>query len=232
MIKGFKEFLLKNNVLALAVAVIVGGAVGKVVSSLAADIIMPLISKLIPGGEWRTAAREDVEALVHPPAVSQSAELADRSPGPVRPADREEVAVQLDGAGVLLVSPGDDHRHPVGPVGDGPAAVVEAVPPLDQVPARRFLRDVDPADLTTRPSDADRDVGGTRAAQPVVTALFANSVWSSQPRIVSIMGIASVAAASTKVCLVAALAPSSPTSFCTAPTMTIDHAPNATTETT
>jgi large conductance mechanosensitive channel len=55
MIKGFKEFLLKNNVLALAVAVIVGGAVGKVVSSLAADIIMPLISKLIPGGEWRTA---------------------------------------------------------------------------------------------------------------------------------------------------------------------------------
>jgi large conductance mechanosensitive channel len=55
MIKGFKDFLLKNNVLALAVAVIVGGAVGKVVSSLAADIIMPLISKLIPGGEWRTA---------------------------------------------------------------------------------------------------------------------------------------------------------------------------------
>jgi large conductance mechanosensitive channel len=55
VIKGFKEFLLKNNVLALAVAVIVGGAVGKVVSSLAADIIMPLISKLIPGGEWRTA---------------------------------------------------------------------------------------------------------------------------------------------------------------------------------
>ena len=55
MIKGFKEFLLKNNVLALAVAVIVGGAVGKVVSSLAADIIMPVISLLLPaGGEWRS----------------------------------------------------------------------------------------------------------------------------------------------------------------------------------
>ncbi|MGA3016925.1 MAG: large conductance mechanosensitive channel protein MscL [Bryobacteraceae bacterium] len=53
--KGFKEFLLKNNVLALAVAVIVGGAVGKVVSSLAADIIMPLIGPAIPGGNWRTA---------------------------------------------------------------------------------------------------------------------------------------------------------------------------------
>jgi len=56
--KGFKEFLLKNNVLALAVAVIVGGAVGKVVSLLAADIIMPLISPMIPGGNWREATIE------------------------------------------------------------------------------------------------------------------------------------------------------------------------------
>jgi large conductance mechanosensitive channel len=55
MIRGFKEFLLKNNVLALAVAVIVGGAVGKVVSSLAADIIMPVISLFMPRGEWRSA---------------------------------------------------------------------------------------------------------------------------------------------------------------------------------
>src|SRR5579862_3338395 len=55
MIKGFKEFLFKNNVLALAVAVIVGGAVGKVVSSLAADLIMPLISLVLPAGNWRTA---------------------------------------------------------------------------------------------------------------------------------------------------------------------------------
>jgi large conductance mechanosensitive channel len=55
VIKGFKEFLLKNNVFALAVAVIVGGAVGKIVSSLAADIIMPLISVVLPSGEWRSA---------------------------------------------------------------------------------------------------------------------------------------------------------------------------------
>src|SRR4051794_12163085 len=55
MIKGFKEFLLKNNVFALAVAVIIGGAVGKVVSSLAADLIMPLISLVLPSGEWRAA---------------------------------------------------------------------------------------------------------------------------------------------------------------------------------
>lgn len=55
MIKGFRDFLLKNNVLALAVAVIVGGAVGKVVSSLAADVIMPLISIVLPHGDWRLA---------------------------------------------------------------------------------------------------------------------------------------------------------------------------------
>ena len=53
MIRGFKDFLLKNNVLALAVAVIIGGAVGRVVSSLAADVIMPLISPLMPAGAWR-----------------------------------------------------------------------------------------------------------------------------------------------------------------------------------
>ena len=55
MIKGFKEFLLKNNVLALAIAVIVGGAVGKVVSSLAADILMPMIGMVLPTGDWRAA---------------------------------------------------------------------------------------------------------------------------------------------------------------------------------
>jgi large conductance mechanosensitive channel len=55
MIKGFKEFLLKNNVLALAVAVIVGGAVGKVVTSLAQDVIMPVISPALPSGDWRSA---------------------------------------------------------------------------------------------------------------------------------------------------------------------------------
>jgi large conductance mechanosensitive channel len=55
MLKGFKGFLLKNNVLALAVAVIVGGAVGKVVSSLAADILMPVIGMVLPSGDWRAA---------------------------------------------------------------------------------------------------------------------------------------------------------------------------------
>ena len=53
MIKGFREFLTKNSVLALAIGFIMGAATGKVVSSLVADIIMPLISRVLPGGEWR-----------------------------------------------------------------------------------------------------------------------------------------------------------------------------------
>ena len=55
MIKGFKEYLLKNNVLSLAVAVIIGGAVGKMVSSMVADVLMPLLSPILGGGEWRAA---------------------------------------------------------------------------------------------------------------------------------------------------------------------------------
>ena len=53
MIQEFREFLLKTNALALAIGVIIGGAVGKVVSSLVADILMPVIGLLIPGGAWR-----------------------------------------------------------------------------------------------------------------------------------------------------------------------------------
>ncbi|OLC54136.1 MAG: mechanosensitive ion channel protein MscL, partial [Acidobacteria bacterium 13_1_40CM_4_69_4] len=41
--KGFKQFLLQTNALALAIGVIIGGAVGKVVSSLVNDILMPPI---------------------------------------------------------------------------------------------------------------------------------------------------------------------------------------------
>lgn len=45
--KEFKEFLLKSNALALAVGVIIGASVGKVVSSLVNDILMPPIGLLL-----------------------------------------------------------------------------------------------------------------------------------------------------------------------------------------
>lgn len=49
MWKEFKSFALKGNVLDLAVAVIIGAAFGKIVSSLVNDIIMPIVG-LISGG--------------------------------------------------------------------------------------------------------------------------------------------------------------------------------------
>ena len=53
--KEFREFLLKQNALALAIGVIIGAAIGKVVSSLVADVLMPIISLGIPSGDWRNA---------------------------------------------------------------------------------------------------------------------------------------------------------------------------------
>ena len=53
--KGFMDFLKQTNALALAIGVIIGGAVGKVVSSLVGDVLMPLISLALPAGDWREA---------------------------------------------------------------------------------------------------------------------------------------------------------------------------------
>jgi large conductance mechanosensitive channel len=55
LVHEFREFLVKQNALALAVGVVIGGAVGKVVSGVVDDIFMPIIGVLLPGGEWRNA---------------------------------------------------------------------------------------------------------------------------------------------------------------------------------
>jgi large conductance mechanosensitive channel len=52
-LREFKEFALKGNIVDLAVAVIIGGAFGRIVNSFANDVIMPLVNPLIPGGDWR-----------------------------------------------------------------------------------------------------------------------------------------------------------------------------------
>lgn len=49
MIKEFKEFISKGNVMDLAVGVVIGSAFGKIVSSLVDNIIMPLVGMLIGG---------------------------------------------------------------------------------------------------------------------------------------------------------------------------------------
>jgi large conductance mechanosensitive channel len=54
MLGEFKAFLLKTNALALAIGVIIGGALGTVVSSLVDDILMPPIGKLLGGVDFST----------------------------------------------------------------------------------------------------------------------------------------------------------------------------------
>lgn len=53
MLKEFKEFAMRGNVIDLAVGLIIGAAFGKIVTSVVNDIIMPVINPLIPAGDWR-----------------------------------------------------------------------------------------------------------------------------------------------------------------------------------
>jgi len=49
MLKEFREFAMRGNVMDLAIAVIIGGAFGKIITSLVADILMPLIGLVLGG---------------------------------------------------------------------------------------------------------------------------------------------------------------------------------------
>ena len=51
-IKEFKEFAMKGNVMDMAVGVVIGGAFGKIVSSLVDDVIMPLVGKITGGTDF------------------------------------------------------------------------------------------------------------------------------------------------------------------------------------
>ena len=53
MLKGFRDFLTKENVIALALAVVIGTATGKVVSALVEGAVMPVVGLLLPAGNWR-----------------------------------------------------------------------------------------------------------------------------------------------------------------------------------
>ncbi|HTQ06970.1 MAG TPA: large conductance mechanosensitive channel protein MscL [Polyangiaceae bacterium] len=53
-IEDFKKFAFKGNVVDLAVGVIIGAAFGKIVSSLVADLVMPVVALILPSGDWRS----------------------------------------------------------------------------------------------------------------------------------------------------------------------------------
>ncbi|NLK71620.1 MAG: large-conductance mechanosensitive channel protein MscL [Clostridiales bacterium] len=70
MLKEFKEFALKGNVIDLAVGVIIGGAFGKIVSSLVNDILMPALGILLGGINFSSLK------YVIIPAIGDAAEVA------------------------------------------------------------------------------------------------------------------------------------------------------------
>jgi large conductance mechanosensitive channel len=62
--KEFREFAIKGNVVDLAVAVIIGTAFGKIVSSFVADLVMPLIGILIGGVQYENLVWQVGDAKV------------------------------------------------------------------------------------------------------------------------------------------------------------------------
>ena len=69
MMKEFKEFAMKGNVVDLAVGVIIGGAFGKIVSSLVSDVLMPPIGIMMGGLDFSTLGVVLKEAVGTNPAV-------------------------------------------------------------------------------------------------------------------------------------------------------------------
>jgi large conductance mechanosensitive channel len=69
MVKEFKEFAMRGNVVDLAVGVIIGGAFGKIVSSFVADVIMPPIGLALGGVDFSSLAFTLKQATETTPAV-------------------------------------------------------------------------------------------------------------------------------------------------------------------
>ena len=63
-IKEFKEFAMKGNVMDMAVGVIIGGAFGKIVTSLVDDVLMPIIGMITGGGDFNGLVAKVGDATV------------------------------------------------------------------------------------------------------------------------------------------------------------------------
>lgn len=72
VVEEFKAFALKGNVLDLAVAVVIGGAFGKIVTSFVSDILMPPIGILLGGVNFSDLSLVLKKATVASPAVVMS----------------------------------------------------------------------------------------------------------------------------------------------------------------
>lgn len=70
IIKEFRDFAMRGNVVDMAVGVIIGGAFGKIVSSLVADVFMPVLGILTGGVDFKDLKIVLAEAVGETPAVT------------------------------------------------------------------------------------------------------------------------------------------------------------------
>jgi large conductance mechanosensitive channel len=69
MLKEFKEFAMKGNVMDMAVGVVIGGAFGKIVTSLVQDLMMPILGFLTAGVDFT-----DLKIVLLPAGVNEAGE--------------------------------------------------------------------------------------------------------------------------------------------------------------
>lgn len=65
MLKEFKDFAMRGNVMDLAVAVIIGGAFGKIIASLVNDVLMPLIGLVLGGLDFSSLSFTVKDAVIN-----------------------------------------------------------------------------------------------------------------------------------------------------------------------
>ena len=108
MLKDFREFIAKGNVLDLAVAVIIGAAFAKIVTSLTDDIIMPVVGKIFGGLDFSShfLLLGPVPADPEPSAGGGGAPASGRRvahPRSSRPAGARGAGAAAGGPGVRMI---------------------------------------------------------------------------------------------------------------------------------
>ena len=69
MVKEFKEFAMRGNVVDMAIGIVIGGAFGKIISSFVKDVLMPPIGMLLGGVDFSNLSLTLKEAVGDAPAV-------------------------------------------------------------------------------------------------------------------------------------------------------------------
>lgn len=76
MLKEFKEFAMKGNVMDMAIGIIIGGAFGKIVASFVADVLMPPLGLLIGGVNFQDLKLVLTEAVLDADGVETAAAVS------------------------------------------------------------------------------------------------------------------------------------------------------------